>query len=56
MAVEPVGNYAVRIKFDDLHDTGIYTWPYLYHLGEHQDEIWQGYLDALAAAGQSRDP
>ena len=56
MVVESVGNYAVRIKFDDLHDTGIYTWPYLYHLGRHQDEIWQAYLDALAAGGQSRDP
>ncbi len=56
MGVEPVGNYAVRIKFDDLHDTGIYTWPALYEFGLHKDEMWQGYLDALEAQGLSRDP
>jgi DUF971 family protein len=56
MAVEPVGNYAVRIKFDDLHDTGIFSWPYLYKLGRDKDQIWQGYLDALGAHGLSRDP
>lgn len=56
MAIEPVGNYAVRIKFDDLHDTGIYTWQYLYEIGEKQDELWQTYLDKLAAQGLSRDP
>ena len=54
--VEPVGNYAVRIAFDDLHDTGIYSWDTLYDLGERRDEIWQIYLDALAAHGLSRDP
>lgn len=56
VSVEPVGNYAIKIGFDDLHDTGLFTWDYLYHLGEHQDELWQAYLDALAAAGLSRDP
>jgi DUF971 family protein len=56
MAVEPVGNYAVRIKFDDLHDTGIFSWSYLYRLGCEKERIWQGYLDALADHGLSRDP
>lgn len=56
MAVEPVGNYAVRIKFDDLHDTGIYSWAYLYKLGRDKDRIWQEYLAALAEHGLSRDP
>ena len=56
MAVEPVGHYAVRIKFDDLHDTGIFSWDYLYHLGEEQKSLWQKYLDALAARNLSRDP
>ena len=56
LEVEPVGNYAVRIKFDDLHDTGIFSWQYLYQLGENQDEIWQTYLDAIEAQGLSREP
>ena len=56
MAIEPVGNYAVKIKFDDLHDTGIFSWSYLYKLGEEQDEIWADYLAALDAQGLSRDP
>jgi DUF971 family protein len=56
MEVEAVGNYAIRIKFDDLHDTGIFSWNYLRHLGEHQDEIWQAYLDKLKENGLSRDP
>jgi DUF971 family protein len=56
MAVEPVGNYAVRIKFDDLHDTGIYSWSYLYELGEEQDERWSAYLAALDERGLSREP
>jgi DUF971 family protein len=56
MELEPVGNYAIRIKFDDLHDTGLYSWDWLYGLGANQDEIWQGYLDALEARGLSRDP
>ncbi|MFQ5765732.1 MAG: gamma-butyrobetaine hydroxylase-like domain-containing protein, partial [Rhodospirillales bacterium] len=56
MAVEPVGNYAIRIKFDDLHDTGIFSWDTLYDYGDRQDELWQDYLDALDAKGLSRDP
>ncbi|MPY72983.1 MAG: DUF971 domain-containing protein [Alphaproteobacteria bacterium] len=56
MAVEPVGNYAVRLKFDDLHDTGIFSWRYLYNLGREKDRVWQAYLDALAERGLSRDP
>jgi DUF971 family protein len=49
--IEPVGNYAVRLVFDDGHDSGIYTWDYLYELGARRDEYWRKYLDALAAAG-----
>jgi len=56
LGVEPVGHYAIRIKFDDLHDTGIFSWEYLRHLGENRESIWQTYLDALAAKGLSRDP
>ncbi len=56
MEIEPVGNYAVRIKFDDMHDTGIYSWQYLHELGEKQDTVWLDYLTAVAASGQSRDP
>ena len=56
MTIEAVGNYAIRINFDDLHDTGIFTWPYLYHLGQNQKSIWDAYLAALSARGLSRDP
>ena len=56
MQIEPVGNYAIRIHFDDLHDTGLYSWRYLYELGERQDELWKTYLDELDARGLSRDP
>ncbi len=56
MKVEPVGNYAVRLHFDDLHDTGLFSWRYLYELGERQDEIWQTYLAELEKRGLSRDP
>lgn len=56
MKMEPVGNYAVRIDFDDLHDTGIFSWQYLYRLGVEYDDRWQGYLNALDAKGLSRDP
>jgi DUF971 family protein len=55
-AVEPVGNYAVRLVFDDLHDTGIYSWRYLQTLGREQSERWRRYLAALEAAGLSREP
>ena len=56
MAVEPVGHYAIKIKFDDLHDTGIYSWEYLYQLGENQADLWQAYLNNLKARHLSRDP
>jgi DUF971 family protein len=56
MEVEPVGNYAVRIVFDDLHDTGIFSWGYLHHLGHDQDRLWADYLKALEQRGLSRDP
>jgi DUF971 family protein len=56
MELEQVGNYAVRIKFDDLHDTGIFSWNYLYQLGAEQEKRWREYLNALAANGLSRDP
>ncbi len=54
--IEQVGNYAIRIRFDDQHDTGLYTWQYLYELGTNRERIWQSYLDALAAKGLDRDP
>jgi len=55
MAVEPVGNYAVRLVFDDLHDTGIYSWEYLHQLGREQSRRWATYLDALASRGLRRE-
>ncbi len=54
--IEAVGNYAIRIEFDDLHDTGIFSWTYLYGVGRNRDAIWQRYLDALEEKGLSRDP
>ncbi len=56
MAIEPVGSYAVRLKFDDLHDSGIYSWDYLYRLGRDRERIWADYLQALEARGLSREP
>jgi DUF971 family protein len=55
-AVEPVGNYAVRLVFDDGHDTGIYSWRYLHELGREQETRWRHYLAALEKAGLSREP
>ena len=55
-AVEPVGNYAVRLVFDDGHDTGIYSWRYLHELGSEHEQRWRVYLAALAKAGLSREP
>jgi DUF971 family protein len=52
---EPAGNYAVRLIFDDLHSTGIYTWGYLYDLGSRRDETWARYEAELKAKGLSRD-
>lgn len=54
--IEPVGNYAVRLTFDDLHDTGIYSWRYLYELGREHATRWDAYVAALAARGLTRDP
>jgi DUF971 family protein len=54
--VEPQGNYAVVLYFDDGHQTGIYTWEWLYELGTHRDAMWDDYLHQLEAAGQTRDP
>ena len=54
--LEPVGNYAVKIKFDDMHDTGMYSWRYLYQLGQNRGQLWQDYLKALEERGMSRDP
>jgi DUF971 family protein len=56
LKIEPVGHYAIRLEFDDLHDTGIYSWRYLYELGANQEKIWAEYLSALKAQGLSRDP
>jgi len=55
-AVEPVGQYAVTLVFDDQHDSGIYSWDYLYDLGQHYDVYWREYLRRLADAGESREP
>ena len=55
-AIEPVGVYAVKLVFTDGHDTGIYSWEYLYDLGERQESNWKAYLARLQAAGKSRDP
>ncbi|MGA7178890.1 MAG: DUF971 domain-containing protein [Thiobacillaceae bacterium] len=54
--IEPVGNYAVCLFFNDKHNTGIYSWDYLYDLGAHHDVFWQDYLKRLEAAGKSREP
>ncbi len=54
--LEPVGHYALKIVFDDGHDTGLYTWNYLYELGADYDSRWQAYLDRLTAAGYARQP
>ena len=52
----PVGNYALQIVFDDGHDSGLYSWDYLWQLGQQQDMLWQQYLQRLHEAGASRDP
>ena len=54
-AVEAVGNYAVKLVFSDGHDTGLYSWDYLYQLGSDQAALWQDYLDRLDQAGASRE-
>lgn len=54
LGIEPVGQYAVRLVFTDGHDTGLYSWDYLHELAAKRDELWQNYLDRLAAAGHAR--
>jgi DUF971 family protein len=54
-SIEPVGSYAVQPAFSDGHTTGIYSWDYLYELGENQDRLWAAYLEQLKTAGASRD-
>ncbi|RQP26359.1 gamma-butyrobetaine hydroxylase-like domain-containing protein [Piscinibacter terrae] len=54
-AIAPVGNYAVQPTFSDGHDTGIFSWDYLYHLGADQETLWRQYEERLAQAGMSRD-
>lgn len=54
-AIEPVGSYAVRLCFDDGHDTGLFSWPVLYKLGSNQTHLWQTYLERLEQAGQQRE-
>ncbi|MGE8344348.1 gamma-butyrobetaine hydroxylase-like domain-containing protein [Pseudomonas helleri] len=56
LKIEPAGNYALKLTFDDGHDSGLFTWEYLYQLGVRKDELWQDYLAELKAAGKSRDP
>ncbi|KAI3776890.1 hypothetical protein L1987_46680 [Smallanthus sonchifolius] len=56
MSAEPVGNYGVRILFDDLHKTGIYTWDYFYHLGSNKFTLMRSYINTLRKHGLSRDP
>lgn len=54
VGIAPVGQYAVKLSFSDGHDTGLYSWDYLYELGENHQRLWQQYLDRLAAAGITR--
>jgi DUF971 family protein len=53
--IDPVGHYAIRLVFDDGHDTGLYSWTYLHKLGRNMEENWQSYLDRLTAAGYARE-
>ncbi|RKZ50077.1 MAG: 1-(5-phosphoribosyl)-5-((5-phosphoribosylamino)methylideneamino)imidazole-4-carboxamide isomerase [Gammaproteobacteria bacterium] len=52
--IEPVGHYAVKLIFDDGHETGLYSWAYLYELGENKETLWQDYLQALKDSGHQR--
>lgn len=53
-AIEPVGHYAIRLHFDDGHNTGIYSWDYLYDMGRRREALWRDYLEALERAGKER--
>ena len=54
--IEPAGQYALKLTFDDGHDSGLFTWDYLYQLGVRQQELWADYLQELKKTGKSRDP
>ncbi|MFK7160621.1 DUF971 domain-containing protein [Marinospirillum sp. MEB164] len=54
--IEPVGRYALKLFFDDGHDSGLFSWDYLWHLAQNQTRLWQNYLDQLQAAGAQREP
>ena len=54
--LEPAGQYALKLTFDDGHDSGLFTWDYLYELGRRHDALWADYLAELKAAGKTRDP
>lgn len=56
ISIEPVGNYAIKLVFDDGHSSGIYSWDWLHELGVNQEQYWQDYLNRLTAAGASREP
>ncbi|WP_369856421.1 gamma-butyrobetaine hydroxylase-like domain-containing protein [Candidatus Thalassolituus haligoni] len=56
LRIEPAGNYALKLVFDDGHDSGLYDWHYLRHLCLNKDSLWQDYLDQLTAAGAHREP
>lgn len=56
VSVEPAGQYALKLTFDDGHDSGLYTWSYLYELATRKDALWQEYLATLHTAGKTRDP
>ena len=54
--IEPIGNYAIKITFDDGHDSGLYSWDYLYGLSQNKEKMWNDYLQQLEAAGAKREP
>ncbi|MGV8916896.1 MAG: gamma-butyrobetaine hydroxylase-like domain-containing protein [Pseudomonas sp.] len=54
--IEPAGQYALKLTFDDGHDSGLFTWEYLYQLAQRQEQLWDEYLGELKAAGKTRDP
>ena len=56
LELHPIGNYAVRLAFDDTHSTGIFSWEYLFELGQNREKYWRDYLDELAEKGLSRAP
>lgn len=56
LKLEPAGNYALKLTFDDGHDSGLYTWDYLHQLATRQEQLWRDYEQALHAAGRTRDP